>query len=380
MSGLGRLAGAILANLTVLAVLATASHGAIDEYRLEPTDFVGNLPASIRGPAQAKGAVIWNHGRHNIQGSSEYPAPPIAAYFSQSGWDVFAMRRIAYADRADEARRFLIRYVEELRGRGYTRFILMGQSAGAWMSLQVAGNRDDIEGVVALAPACCGRRGESSIFDNNADELYPLLRRLTKTKVTIAFFAQDEYDPGGRGTRAVRILAERQVPHYIINEPSFSYMTGHGAGQSYYFSRRFGACIYRFIETGVAPNCNDDPAGFAALGIVPPPGLEFDTGSPYAGVWSGTWDNSGRVVAIVVEKVNATQAKGYYIVGPGAAPEREKPELSKIEMSVGQDGLTWGGKTVTFTMKPQPDGTMAGTRTPSQGAAISVVLRKSAPQ
>lgn len=379
MCGWGRLAGAVLVNLVVFAALATAGHGATDEYRLEPTDFAGNLPANIRGAAQAKGAVIWNHGRHNIQGSSESPAPPIAAYFSQSGWDVFAMRRIAYADRADEARRFLIGYVEELRGRGYRRFILMGQSAGAWMSLQVAGNRDDIEGVVALAPACCGRRGESSIFDNNADELYPLLRRMTKTKVTIAFFAQDEYDPGGRGARSVRILAERQVPHYIINEPQFAYMTGHGAGQSYYFSRRFGACIYRFIETGVAPNCADNAGGFAALGIALPPGLAIESGSPYAGVWSGTWENSGRVVAIVIEKVNETQATGYYIVGPGAAPEREKPERSKIEMTLGPDGLSWGNKTVSFTLKPQPDGTLAGTRTPSQGQAITAVLRKTTP-
>jgi len=67
-------------------------------------------------------------------------------------------------------------------------------------------------------------------------------------RIVVVNFADDSYDVGGRMDDAKAAFAASGVDAIVISSPDG--FKGHGSGSTFPFPRRFGACIYNFIETG----------------------------------------------------------------------------------------------------------------------------------
>ena len=73
-------------------------------------------------------------------------------------------------------------------------------------------------------------------------------------RLVVVNFVDDSYDVGGRMDDAKAAFAASGVDAVVISNPEG--FKGHGAGGNNAFPRKFGACIYGFIETGTkSPPC-----------------------------------------------------------------------------------------------------------------------------
>ena len=216
--------------------------------------------ATLRGAAKAKGAVIWNHGRSVDSEDSEAPTPAYMALLRDGGWDAFRFNRTRADDTLDASTTALVHTVEQLKGQGYRRVALAGQSFGGFLALMAADSSDAVDVVVATAPAAYGNFADYyDSWRSNATRLYPLLRQVRHARVMMFFFHGDDFDPGGRGDRSRQILAARGVPNLIIDQPR--QLTTHWAATTPLFTRRFGSCILDFLDMSRAPDdasCDHD--------------------------------------------------------------------------------------------------------------------------
>lgn len=365
-----------IASLAVWLLLASLPCAAAQEqYRVGPATFAGVADRPHLG-VRAQGAVIWNAGYDKDNPKPERPAPSLALYFAESGWDVFTLHRKLIADSAAVETAALLRAIDQVRRNGYGRIVLMGQSAGAWLSIIAAAERRDIDSVIALAPACCGRRSTGDSWLNNRDRLYPLLQQTHAAKVVLAFFSGDDYDPGGRGPASDEILKKLGVPHFIIDRPAYPGLADHGAGQSVNFSRRFGTCIYAFVQSGKTPRCDDDRAALNDLGVVLPADLQPDPAWPLGGLWIGTW-SIGRFAALVIEKdAGDGRVQARYMTGPGASPGREPAGTARWVMRRDKAGLHVESTTQRFDFVVTDEHTMRGTITGRNGGSATAIFRR----
>jgi pimeloyl-ACP methyl ester carboxylesterase len=218
---------------------ATALHTAFAEY--QPV-----------GPKAAKGVVIYSHGRSLKSEDMDSPPPAYLAVLAQSGWDALRFDRPTREDSLPASSADLARRVQQLRKKGYKQVVLAGQSFGAFLSVMAAAQTTGVDAVIATSPAAFGSFYDSyDTWQLNATELYKHLDRLNGTRVLLAFFHRDEYDPGGRGPRSEAILAAHHLPHLVIDQPRS--LAGHVAGATDIFARRFGACFVQFLD-GAGPN------------------------------------------------------------------------------------------------------------------------------
>lgn len=323
---------AFLGLMAAAAVLA-ATGPAAAQIRLNPA--YGQQ--SLLGPSQARGAVVWSHGRSVEVEDSNAPTPHIMKVLREAGWDVYRLDRMRVSDTLSNSARALAGHADRLKERGYRRVVLTGQSFGAFISLIAAGQTDRIDAVVGTAPAAFGSFTEAyDSYRDNAAQLWPILRKVRQSRVMLFFFHGDDFDPGGRGEPARSILQARGLDHVIIDQPSL--LTGHGAANTGLFVRRFGACILRFAE---APPRPDDPPCDEAWGRTPSPDLlqaalpaprAASAGSeppsavrPFLGTWYGAYIN-GREVVLSVKRAEGGTVHADYVLGPGMesdhGPER----------------------------------------------------------
>ena len=288
----------------------------------------------MHGPAQAKGAVIWNHGASPFEDDSRSPNPRYLATLSEAGWDIFRNNRVDELAENRLARRSrderligktdeLSREVDRLKAEGYRRVALAGQSYGAWLSLSLADRRSDIYAVIATSPAAYGTLERNPMyFEENARYLANLVDELKVGRVLIAFFRDDPYDPGGRGPAMEAILQHRHIAHLIIDQPEIP--TGHGGANGAFFARRFGPCLAAFLAAPEPPKLADcasaaalEPSGEVLL----PPGLELARAggdramTPFLGEWWGIYGN-GRELIFAIEKADGVRVKAIYAYGP----------------------------------------------------------------
>src|SRR5438045_9224730 len=143
-----------------------------------PAFAIGLDPAfdgSAFGPAKAKGAVVWSHGRSINSEDSESPTPAYLTALREDGWDVMRFDRMSHGDTLSDSTKRLVEYTAQLKHDGYKQVILSGQSFGAFLSLMAADSSSDVDGVIATGPA-----GYGSLDDfyascwRNATRLYPL--------------------------------------------------------------------------------------------------------------------------------------------------------------------------------------------------------------
>src|SRR5216684_4677537 len=229
------LAGLVLA----VSLLASAPTWALG---LDPA-----FPESSIGPTQAKGVVVWSHGRSINAEDSQSPTPSYLRALRDNGWDVMRFDRASRGDTLTDSTGHLVDYVSDLKKNGYKQVVLAGQSFGAFLALMAADSSADVDAVIATAPAAYGSFDD--FYDSwklNASKLYPLLEQVKRARVMVFYFHGDDFDPGGRGERSREILSARGLGYAVVDQPAF--LTGHWASSSGLFLRRYGNCIRDFAE------------------------------------------------------------------------------------------------------------------------------------
>ena len=112
------------------------------------------------GPERAMGVLVWSHGRSITVEDSKSATPPFLRVLRDGGWDVLRFDRPREGDTLSDSTRRLVDHVARLKHKGYRRIVLAGQSFGAFLALMAADVSDDVDAVVATAPAAFGRFAE----------------------------------------------------------------------------------------------------------------------------------------------------------------------------------------------------------------------------
>jgi len=368
----------------VLGILAFAS---------APVEAAGLDPAfnqALIGPDQAMGAVVWNHGRSINTEDADSPTPPYHRVLRDAGWDVFRFNRLRDGDTLTASTRRLVDLVGQLKHKGYRRIVLSGQSFGAFLALMAADSSEEVDAVVATAPAAFGNFDE--FFDSwhlNATRLYPLLERVKRARVMLFYFHGDDFDPGGRGEHSRAILAGRQIGFSVIDQPAF--LAGHWASSTGLFLRRFGNCIRDFLDAekiegervcepawGEAPSPDmrlpDElihpraalHATAAAVGGSAPASPVTGSGTSGRQSWYGFYPN-GREVLLAVEETHGTEIAAVYAIGPGI-DENEPAEWSRRKGRLVDDDFIFEEKgKSSLRFRPRADGGLNATWTSPDG-------------
>ena len=358
-----------------------------------PAGAVGLDPAfseALAGPDKAIGAVIWNHGRSINTEDSDSPTPPYLRVLRDAGWDVWRFDRLREGDTLTASTRRLVELVGELKRKGYRRIVLAGQSFGAFLALMAADSSEDVDAVVATAPAAFGNFDE--FYDSwrlNATRLYPLLERVKRARVMLFYFHGDDFDPGGRGEHSRGILAGRQIGYSVIDQPAF--LAGHWASSTGLFLRRFGSCIRDFIDAekiegeqvcdpawGKSPSsemrlpdelvhpraASHTPAAVAGGSAPTNPVTGGRTNGRQS--WYGFYPN-GREVLLAIEETRGTEVAAVYAIGPGI-DENEPAEWSHRKGRLVDDEFIFEEKgKSTLHFRPRADGGLSATWTSPDG-------------
>lgn len=326
---------------------------------------------TLLGPGKARGAVVWSHGRSVEVEDSNAPTPLYMKALRDAGWDVYRLDRMRASDTLPNSSRALAATADELKGRGYQRVVLSGQSFGAFISLMAAGQSDRIDAVIGTAPAAFGNFSEAyDSWRDNAAQLWPILRSVRNARVMLFFFHGDDFDPGGRGEPSRSILTARGLDNIVVDQPAL--LTGHGAANTGMFVRRFGACIVRFAE---APPLAGDPSCDESWGRTPSAELMQAAVSaprsggsapasggarPYLGTWYGAYIN-GREVALSVDRVDGDTVYADYVLGPGMEPD-QAIERARRKGRIENDELIFdekGRNVLRYNIRP--DGRLSAT-------------------
>jgi dienelactone hydrolase len=354
-----------------------------------PAQAVGLDPVfgqALLGPRQAAGVLVWNHGRSISVEDADSPSPPYLRILRDAGWDVLRFNRLRDGDTLTSSTRRLVEHVEQLKQTGYRRIALAGQSFGAFLALMAADAAEDVDAVVATAPAAFGNFDE--FYDSwrlNSTRLYPLLERIKRARVMLFYFHGDDFDPGGRGERSRAILSDRQIGFSVIDQPA--YLAGHWASSTGLFLRRFGSCIRDFIDAdklegervcepvwGEAPSAelrlpDELVHPRAALHIAAPAtgasapaaaGTASRSGKSSHQSWYGFYPN-GREILLALEGVRGSEVDAVYAIGPGI-DENEPAEWSRRKGRQVDDDFVFEEKgKSTLRFRPRVDGGLNAT-------------------
>jgi len=363
----------------------------------DPAGAIGLDPAydqALLGPEHATGVVVWNHGRSINTEDSDSPSPPYLRILRDAGWDVFRFDRQRDGDTLTASTQRLVELVGQLKRKGYRRIVLAGQSFGAFLALMAADASENVDAIVATAPAAFGNFDE--FYDSwrlNATRLYPLLERIKRTRVMLFYFHGDDFDPGGRGERSRAILSGRQIGFSVIDQPAF--LAGHWASSTGLFLRRFGGCIRDFIADdklagericqpvwGEAPSTEmslpDElvhpraalHAAAASSGASGPGALAAASASSGGKsghqTWYGFYPN-GREILLAIEDMHGSDLDAVYAIGPGI-DENEPAEWSRRKGHVVDDEFVFDEKgKSTLRFRPRADGGLSVTWTSPDG-------------
>ena len=203
---------------------------------------------SMRGPQLATGLIVWSHGYMAGKNSTESAPQSWIGRFTRLGYDLYRFDREWIADWASDATS-LADAVRKARAMGYRRIVLAGQSAGAWVSLAALQRGAPVDGVISIAAAHHGEVIKMRDHTRARSDWQHVIEGLKPgAKVVLVNFADDSYDVGGRIGDARSIFAKSGIDAVIIDSPAG--FTGHGAGSTTAFARKFGPCVQSFIENG----------------------------------------------------------------------------------------------------------------------------------
>jgi len=341
---------------------------------------------TLKGPAEAKGAVIWSHGNNGNEWEDEAAIGPplIASLLRDEGWDVFLFKRTFHEIGVPHPQTVeLEAQVASFVAQGYRKIVLGGQSQGAWISIMAAGENANIYAVIANAPATYGTSHPR--YTMNASELYGLLEDLRRGRIMVSYFRGDPYDPGGRGPRTEEILTRHDVPHLIVDQPDE--FSGHSAGEGGLFYRRLAPCILSLVGDGPMPELKSCEShwGEAPSGEVPLPAPLLFMSDPHglAGRFIGKWWGAyslGREVMLAVTNIEGTRVEAVYAFGPMPANLDKAGYQRRVGLADG-DTLEFANKDMpTLRYRMNSDGTLQADWTATNGrSTYTTVLRKLPP-
>jgi pimeloyl-ACP methyl ester carboxylesterase len=372
--------GCIRAGIILVFGLLTGAHAWA--LGLDPA-----FPGGLLGPRHAVGVVLWSHGRSLSYEDWKSPSPPYLEALRAAGWDVLRFDRLRDDDMLGPSSRRLAAYADRLKSEGYRRVVLAGQSFGAFLSLMAADRSNNVDAVVATAPAAFGSFSE--FYDSwqlNATRLYPLLAKVKRARVMLFYFHDDDFDPGGRDAKSRDILEQRGLPFAVISQPE--YLTGHWASGTGLFMRRFGSCIRDFIADDAlkgrfacTPVWGNEPSADlslpselvhphqpikAVLSGSSPQVTSAVEAAPVREAWYGLYPN-GREVLLAIENVRGNRLMAVYAIGPGI--QRNEPaewSRRKGRLIGGQLVFAEPGKS-TLRFRPRDDSGLDVTWTSSDG-------------
>jgi pimeloyl-ACP methyl ester carboxylesterase len=209
--------------------------------RLRPEPYWEN-----KGPQAAAGLIVWSHGyMTGIDATASAPQGQVA-YFTQAGYDLYRFDRQWIRDWPGDATQ-LVEAVKQAKSMGYRRVILAGQSAGGWVSLAATYRGAPADGVIAVSPAHHGEVKDMRDTSKARTEWQQIVGGIKPgPRVLVVIFKDDTYDVGGRTDDASAAFKASGVDSLVVAYPEG--FTGHGAAGNNTFPRKFGACIYAFIE------------------------------------------------------------------------------------------------------------------------------------
>jgi len=369
---------------------------------------MGLVPAfdqSLLGPKSAMGVLVWSHGRSMTVEDAEAATPPFLRTLHEGGWDVLRFDRPRDGDTLTDSTRHLIDQVARLKQAGYHRIALAGQSFGAFLALMAADASDDVDAVVATAPAAFGSFDEAyGSWRLNAIRLYPLLEQIRRARVMLFYFHGDDFDPGGRGEKSRAILSEHGLGFTVVDQPAF--LVGHWASSTGLFLRRFGGCVRDFVNAdalegelvcqptwGEAPSAElllpDElfPPRSATRVAAPAIGPSAPDARPSPGrsravhdTWYEFYPN-GREVLVAIKAIGGQKLTALYAIGPGI-DEDEPAEWTRRDGRLVDDDFVFEGigeSTLHFRRRAD-DGLKATWISPDGKISMEASLRRIDPR
>jgi dienelactone hydrolase len=369
-----RIAGLVLAAALVVMSCRSGPAQATDAYWTEPA----YAAYPVKGPKEALGLVIWNHG---VDGPlPQYQGPPIPAMegLAARGWDVIKLNRNPVWENtwANAGKRHVARVAEEVaaaRRQGYRQIVVAGQSYGGAIALAAAGAVDGLWAVIAVAPGTGQEMRRDRTGGDNwsvaiAQQTYEQLRGLGKARFVLVFPAADEFIGIERGAEARAILGEKAVPFVMVDETAP--LKGHHAAFGDAFNPS-ASCIGYFLDpASVVANgefrCGHDEFAAVrnAIRAAKPDAL---TGEGMR--WFGYFTRSGQEIVLTVPRDGGGSAPlveyawGRGVLGkfrPGAVtlPAERHGSALRFHLLNGAFAeagpMENGGLRVTFTKIGQP--------------------------
>ena len=211
----------------------------------------------VKGPAQAKGLVLWSHGVSGDKESYRNPPAPVVRRLAMAGWDVVKINRNnlyekGWVSSGVRHRDDAIARAANAKARGYRSVVLAGQSYGGAISLEANAKAQGIDGVLALSP---GHGSDAASGGGNYRNLNRyLLEALAAQKggrVVVLVAPDDHLHPdrstgSGFGKQMRDALAASGRPYIVFDENGP--IKGHGAGTTAQFATLFGACVVKFLD------------------------------------------------------------------------------------------------------------------------------------
>ena len=303
----------------------------------------------LKNSENATGAVIYLHGRTENKDSYGGNPPLYLKMFVKAGWDVFRLNRRFTADVEDApVLGRLQTEAEGLRGKGYKRVVLAGQSRGGWLAIAAASRGQVIDAIIATAPGVYGDSTHDRI-NRSAEAIYAALRSIrSPTRVALFYFDGDPREDviGGRAEPSRRALRSAGVPHIVVDRPDG--FDGHFAAWHPLFARRYGECLLSFAGGDTPPmrdSC-DLTSGVAVGADIPRPvdiRIQLpDRGSPspysaLVGHWYGENERDGSAQLLIVSELQADKAVAIYGSSPPPHLLDAKPWSRRMTLSI-EDG------------------------------------------
>ena len=297
----------------------------------------GYCDLAMRGPAEAKGVVLWSHGVYGDRDQYSAPLPPIVRALALQGWDVVRINRNNLHERGwstsgPRHRDDAIERVRTAKAQGYRHVVLAGQSYGAAISLEANAKTPGIDGVLALAPthgSDAGQAESREIYRNLDRYLLEAVSAQKGGRIVLLVPPDDQNQPGrpaAAGARLRAALAATGRPHVVFDETLPIH--GHLAGYASQFAAWYGGCVLGFLDPAQPATAGEtvcrapDPLPRFLL----PADLEQPRPGPdglasWLGAWEGTITQYRAELLIVVEAVTADTATLVYATGAG--PKRD---------------------------------------------------------
>lgn len=290
---------------------------------------------AVKGPAKARGLILWSHG---VSGTDEQynSAPPQVIRRLATLWDVIKINRnnlyeSGWVTSGTRHRDDLIERVRAARAAGYKAVIAAGQSYGGAIALEANAKAGGIDAVLAFAPghgSDVNGGGASKAYPNLDRYLLEAARGQKGGRIVIVVAENDEYHPNRRGTgnfigpRLRQALSATGLPYVLLDETMP--IAGHGAAYTSQFNVWYGPCLARFV-LAVEPGETSCPPPDPLPRFLLPQNLKrvargTEGQARWLGTWTGTYENGGQTMAVVVESISDAGADLVY--ASDAGPER----------------------------------------------------------